>query len=80
MLDKAFYGCIIILSTGREDEMNANMATNFWMRGIDWCVVRCGRKWRLLDCFGNFPLFNTKKAAYEAATAFVMLKDEEGAN
>ena len=57
--------------------MNELQAINFWMRGIDWCVAKCGKKWVLLDCFGNFPLFNTKKAAYEAATAFVMLKQEE---
>ncbi len=57
--------------------MDVQKATNFWCRGIDWCVCKVGKKWALLDCFGNFPLFTTKKAAYEAATAFVMLKSEE---
>ena len=55
------------------------MAENFWMRGVDYCVRKCGKKWSLVDCFGNFPLFNTKKAAYEAATAYIMLKAEERA-
>lgn len=47
-------------------------ARELWARGIDWCVFKIGRKWRCADCFG-FPVhFTTKKAAYDAATAFVL--------
>lgn len=52
--------------------MNRQMAINNWTRGIDWCVRKVGKKWALLDCFGNFPLFKTKKEAYEYATRFVL--------
>ncbi len=70
-----------ILYSIKGDEMDKKacdrqMATNLWMRGIDWCVRKVGKRWALVDCFGNFPLFNTKKAAYETATAFVMLGTE----
>lgn len=54
---------------------NVEKAKMFWIRGIDWCVVKCGKNWRLLDCFGDFPLFKTKKAAYESATAFCLLNN-----
>ena len=48
----------------------------FWAHGIDWCVMKVGKKWRLMDCFGNFPLFNTKKSAYEAAESFIFCPRE----
>jgi hypothetical protein len=55
-------------------KVNLNMAQNFWERGSDWCVRKVGKKWALLDCFGNFPLFKTKKEAYEMATNFILLE------
>lgn len=53
------------------------IAFNFWIRGIDWCVMKVGKKWALLDCFGEFPLFATKKAAYEAADKFIEIRSHE---
>ena len=68
---------ILGLSRVKEmDMVNVMQATNRWTQGIDYCVFKLGKHWRLADCFGNFPLFKTKKAAYEAATAFVMLHAE----
>lgn len=42
-----------------------------WCRGIDWCVAKDGRKWRILGI--DYPtLFPTKKAAYERVTSMVL--------
>jgi hypothetical protein len=43
-----------------------------WARGIDWIVYKVGKKWALIDDFGRFPLFTTKKAAYEAGTKLIL--------
>lgn len=43
---------------------------NTWARGIDWFVENINGKW--LPTFGNFPLFRTKSAAYDAGTALVL--------
>ena len=45
-----------------------------WNRGIDWIVHRCGRKWELISDFGNFPLFDTKSAAYDAGTNLILIE------
>lgn len=64
------------VSTEKKSGYDRDKASAFWARGIDWCVRKVGNKWALLDCFGNFPLFKTKKAAYEMATAFVLMPKE----
>ena len=45
--------------------------SNRWAHGIDWCVSKVGKKWLASEAFGRFPLFKTKKAAYEAVTTLV---------
>lgn len=45
---------------------------NRWARGIDWVVSKVGGGWMLSESFGNFPLFKTKKAAYEAGTNLIL--------
>ena len=56
---------------------NRDKAATLWTRGSDYCVKKIGKKWALMDCFGNFPLFPTKKAACKAADAFVLLASIE---
>lgn len=44
-----------------------------WARGIDWCVEKIGKKWGVSPGISKgFPLFKTKKAAYEAAETLVL--------
>lgn len=43
-----------------------------WAKGIDWCVEKIGTKWCPLEVFGNFPLYNTKKAAFEAVEKLIL--------
>ena len=43
--------------------------TNRWMRGIDWCVSKVGRKWN--SGVPKAPLFKTKREAYEFVTRYV---------
>jgi hypothetical protein len=61
------------MSDGERDARNA------WMRGIDWCVMKVGRKWRAHPGCGDLPLFTTKGAAYEAVTAFVLERERKRA-
>ena len=35
------------------------------IRGIDWCVEKIGSRWTPQRCFGNFPLYRTKREAGE---------------
>jgi hypothetical protein len=42
-----------------------------WARGIDWCVRKLGKKWTASEAFGNFPLYRTKREAYDAVTTLV---------
>ena len=51
---------------------NYEMASNLWCRGVDWYVFKVGNMWRLADCFGNFPLYKTKKEAAEVARRYIM--------
>lgn len=47
--------------------------SNTWAKGIDWIVGKVGRKWEIYGRLGQgFPLFTTKRAAYDAATALVI--------
>ena len=46
--------------------------SNRHARGIDWVVRKLGRRWAILECYGNFPLFATKDAAYDAVTNLVL--------
>lgn len=56
-----------------EDPTNYRDACNRWARGQDWFIVKAGKRgWMLAPCFGNFPIFKTKKAAYEAGTNLVL--------
>ena len=47
-----------------------------WSHGIDWFVQKCGRKWLITLPIGNFPLFKTKTAAYDAATNLVLMESK----
>jgi hypothetical protein len=47
--------------------MNPNTILNRWAQGIDYCVAKVGRQWAVTLAPG-FPLYATKRAAYEAAT------------
>lgn len=54
-------------------KLNLNEINGLWSRGIDFCVIKAGKKWRLHEAFGKaFPLYTTKKYAYEAATRLVL--------
>lgn len=68
----------IIIHCGRllnmsKEEQRINKAMNTWAKGIDYCVTKVGSKWTPIECFGNFPLFNTKKEAYDAVESFVFM-------
>jgi len=44
-----------------------------WGRGIDWNVAKVGKKWEITGRLGQgFPLFQTKTAAYEAASTLIL--------
>jgi hypothetical protein len=47
-------------------------AQNRWMRGIDWCVSRTGRKWSTHFPEMKLGMFRTKKAAYDAVTSVIL--------
>jgi hypothetical protein len=51
-----------------------------WARGIDWVVSKVGRRWALSESFGNFPLFKTKSAAYEAASNLILAESAHRAS
>lgn len=56
-----------------EDPDKYREANNLWSRGQDWFVFKVGKRgWELAPCFGKFPLFKTKTAAYEAGTNLVL--------
>lgn len=61
------------------DDPTERDAFNKWSRGIDWCVAKKGRQWSTAPCFGFAVLFRTKKAAYEACTAFVLERSRRNA-
>jgi hypothetical protein len=51
-----------------------------WSRGIDWCVYKLGRKWVICCVFGgNWPLYKTKREAYEAVTNLVLIESHNRA-
>lgn len=56
-----------------ESKFDITKARNCYAKGIDYCVTSIGRKWTLVDCFGNFPLFDTKRDAYEMASNVVIM-------
>lgn len=56
-------------SLGALSDSEWNILRNRWSRGIDWNVEKIGRKWNIH--FGGFPLFKTKKAAYEAGANLI---------
>ncbi len=56
--------------------MNKEKAIGFWTRGSDYYVKKVHNQWALLDCFGNFPLFKTKKEACKAADTFILMDTE----
>lgn len=41
-------------------------------RGIDWTVEKIGRKWAVQSCFGNFPMYRTKREAGEVAGNLIL--------
>lgn len=43
-----------------------------WARGIDWYVHKVGTRWAILEAFGRFPHFRTKRAAGEVADALIL--------
>ena len=44
---------------------------NRWCRGIDWCVTKVGRKWRILGM--DYPQdFSTKSEAYKRVTSIIL--------
>ena len=53
-------------------EKQIRFIRNNWSKGVDYCVIKQGKKWMVFDFFGNFPLFKTKKEAYQAVTNLVM--------
>ena len=55
----------------RSESEKREMSTT-WAMGIDYCVFKCGKKWKTAKCFGNFPLFKTKKEAYKTITDLVL--------
>lgn len=56
-----------------EDRAKYLEANNLWSRGQDWFVFKVGKRgWMLAPCFGSFPIFKTKKAAYETGTNLVL--------
>jgi hypothetical protein len=60
-------------SLNRLSEHDWHILSNTWARGVDHYVFKVGRRgWRILDTFGNFPIFKTKKAAEEAASNLLL--------
>lgn len=55
-----------------ESKRDYRMANNLWCRGANYYVFKIGSMWRLADCFGNFPLYKTKKEALEMANRFIL--------
>lgn len=45
--------------------------SNRWSRGIDWIVTKHGNRWAVMPSL-MLPTYQTKKAAYEAATDLVL--------
>jgi len=67
-------------SLGRLSEHDWRVLSNRWARGIDWVVQKCGaRHWRLLEDLGGFPLFLTKRAAYEAGGRLILAEAQHRA-
>ena len=56
-----------------DDPVRLRDAQNLFHRGISWMVRKVGRQWELAPCFGLFPLFKTKKAAYDAGVNLVLI-------
>lgn len=59
-------------SLSRLDEHDWQVLSNGWSRGIDWNVSKLGRHWVLPEAFGKFPLFRTKREAYDAGDALII--------
>jgi len=59
-------------SLSKLDNHDWQILSHRWARGIDWCVEKIGRKWAVQACFGNFPLFKTKTAAYNTVSALIL--------
>ena len=66
-------------SLSHMDNHDWNVISNTWASGIDWCVGKLGRKWVITLPIGNFPLFKTKTAAYDAATKLILLESRHRA-
>ena len=66
-------------SLGHLSDHEWQIVRSRWMRGIDWNVFKRGRGWTLPAEFGNFPIFKTKTAAYEAASNLICLETQSRA-
>lgn len=42
-----------------------------WARGMSWVCVKVGRKWSTMNDGLGFPLFNTKREAYDRTNALI---------
>ena len=54
-------------SLSKLNEHDWMILSSRWGRGIDWYVHKIGSQWAIIDAFGHWPLFKTKRAAGEAA-------------
>ena len=55
-----------------ESKRDYRMANNLWCTGATSYVCKIGSRWRRANCFGNFPLYKTKKEAIEVANRFIL--------
>jgi hypothetical protein len=67
-------------SLSKLSEHDWQIIRNRWARGVDWVVSKCGKKWQIMGDLGKgFPLFKTKKEAYEAATNLLLMESHHRA-